>query len=42
VENPWHDGNIEQEPLGLQWRNSANRQWRLTPNLKEGRLAARV
>lgn len=38
VENPWHEGDIEQQPSGLAWRNAANRQWGLKPNLKEGML----
>jgi hypothetical protein len=38
MENPWHEGNIEQDPSGLQWRNSANWKWGLKPNLKERKL----
>ena len=38
VQNAWHIGEIIQAGNQYFWRNNANVQWEITPNLAEGRL----
>jgi hypothetical protein len=38
VENPWHEGNIIAENNKYYWKNQANVQWEVIPNLTEGKL----
>ena len=37
--NPWHVGDIQFNGTQLVWRNTANVQWNLFPDLANGRLA---
>jgi hypothetical protein len=38
VQNPWHEASIIEQNGEYYWRNTANVQWKLTPNLTKGRL----
>jgi hypothetical protein len=38
VQNPWHEGNIITENNKYYWKNEANVQWEVVPNLYEGKF----
>lgn len=38
IQNDWHTGNIIKQNNRYYWRNKANVQWEVTPNLTDGKL----